>query len=384
MSEHGVRLLTALLLGLAVVSLGMPATSAQEKETKKTLAQKLAKLNEPWPDAEGMSRRRMEAEQRRLFATTDPLTFTLTADFDALNKDRTVDSAKRFPGVLTVAGADGKTDTIPVKLGTRGNFRLMKRNCSFVPIRIEFPEDKVQGTVFEAQDSLKLGTHCQNAKEYEQYTMREYLTYRIFNLFTPRSFRARLAKGTYVDSVSGKTVAAKYALFIESDNDVARRMEGREAALPNALFKDLDSDTLTQMMLFEYMIGNTDYSIVRLHNVRLIKGPARSILYPVPYDWDISGLVNPPYAIPDRRLPIKTVLERMYRGPCQTAEQWEPLLLKFRAKKAEVLALFDSIPDLEQGNRRQSKAYLEEFFSTISKPSSFKHDLVDCKPQPTM
>ena len=120
MSRRPSRSFMALLLGLVVATLAMRATPAQEKETKKTLAQKLAKLNEPWPDSEALARRRMEAERRPLFTATDPLAFTLTADFDALNKDRTTDSAKRFPGVLTVAGADGKSSAIPVKLGSRG------------------------------------------------------------------------------------------------------------------------------------------------------------------------------------------------------------------------------------------------------------------------
>ena len=67
----------------------------------------LLKLAEPWPDADALKARRAEAEARPLFSTTDPLEFTLTANFNAINKDRNPESTTRYPAVLTVAGADG-------------------------------------------------------------------------------------------------------------------------------------------------------------------------------------------------------------------------------------------------------------------------------------
>ena len=74
----------------------------------------------------------------------------------------------------------------------------------------------------------------------------------------------------------------------------------------------LDAPTLTRMMLFEYMIGNTDFSIWALHNVRIVQDRARK-LFPVPYDFDLSGFVHAPYATPDPRIGIRSVLDRLYR-----------------------------------------------------------------------
>jgi hypothetical protein len=273
------RFVPTLLLLLLVVA---DAAIAQEAEKpRKRKKGSLARLAEPWPDAEKVRERRRAAENRRLFQNSDPLRLTLTADFRAVNKERDPASRRRFPAVLRIIGDDGEDRSIPVHLRTRGHFRLMSRNCSFVPLRVEFPRQGVEGTEFEGAGSLKLGTHCEGDREYEQYTLREYLAYRIFNLLTPRSFRARLAKATHVDSTSGKTVATRYAMFIESEGDVARRLEGRIVPLPRTLFRDLDPDTLTLMMLFEYMIGNTDFSIFALHNVRLVQDQAR-VLYPIP------------------------------------------------------------------------------------------------------
>jgi hypothetical protein len=373
-------LVAALLLGALVA---LPAAPAQAQISPKT-RESLAKLAQPWPDAEGMRARRTDAENRRLFQSSEPLTFTLTADFKTVNNDRDENSTKRYPATLTVTGGAATTVSVPVKLGTRGHFRLRKTSCSFVPLRVEFSQKEVAGTVFDRQGALKLVTHCQNTGEYDQYTLREYLVYRILNLLTPRSFRARLAKATYVDAASGKPLATRYAMFIEDDDDVARRMDGRVVELPRALFKDLDSETLTLMALFEYMIANTDLSIIMLHNVRLVQDEKR-VLYSVPYDFDLAGLVDTHYAIVDRNLGIKTVRERLYRGPCRSGDELEPVLEKFRAKKGEVMALYDSLPDLESSYRRGAKEYLEEFYGLISRKDRVQKVLVDgCKRAPGM
>jgi hypothetical protein len=363
--------LLALLCALAPAHGPAQETPANEAPAKKDPR---ARLAEPWPEEKKLRERRKDAEKRALFKTDAPLAFTLTADWKAVNGDRQRDSTKRFPAVLTVAGYEGETHTLQVTLGTRGKSRLDPRTCSFVPLRVAFGKG-TKGTPFAGQQALKLVTHCQTGRDFEQIKLREYLAYRIFNLLTPHSFRARLSRGTYIDSGTGKTRATSYAMFVEAESDLARRMEGRIAALPRALFRDLDQDTLTLMMLFEYMIGNTDFSIHALHNVRLVQ--TRTALHPVPYDFDFSGFVHAPYASPARRLPIKSVLERLHRGPCRRAEELEPILAKFREMKQETLLLLESLPDLDSGSRREAKQYLEDFYSTISRKGGIKSQLVD-------
>src|SRR5262249_55116350 len=279
-------------------------------------------------------------DARGLFKETEPLAFTLTGDFKAVNKERTPNNKKLFPAVISVQEAKGRQD-IPVQIGSRGHFRLMPRNCDFVPIRVEFErgaDAAAVGTAFEGQKSLKLGTHCRGDREYDNYTLKEYLTYRLFNLVTPLSFRARLARATYVDASTKKTIASRYAIFIEHENDVARRFGGRVVELKRIQFDDLDAATLNRMMLFEYMIGNTDFSIWMLHNVRIVQDPNRKI-YSVPYDFDLTGLVHPPYAAPDPRLGIRSVVDRLYRGPCRTTEDFDAAAESFRAKRADMFTL---------------------------------------------
>jgi hypothetical protein len=302
-----------------------------------------------------------------------------------INKDHNPESAKRYPGILTVASRDKTPRSIDVKLSARGHFRRMARNCSWVPLRVEFPKEGTAGTVFEGQTTLKLGTGCEDSKDFEQITLREYLAYPLYHLVTPLSFRARLAKGTYVEEKSQKKLTTRVALFIENDSDVARRNEGRIVELPRIEFKDLDPESLTRAMLYEYAIGNTDVSIYALHNVKFVQKPGTRPLYLVPYDFDLSGLVHAPYAIPDRRLGLRSVVDRMYRGPCRTTEEFEAVAAGFRERQKPMLALLDSIDGLDRAVRSEMKDYLESFFRLIEKPESIKKNFVNgCKPQTTM
>ena len=378
--------MAARLASIAIVAL-VCATAALPSAQKAAAPQKknpLLKLAEPWPEADVLKARRHEAENRPLFKSTDPLEFTLTGPFNVINKDHNPESAKRYPGVLSVAGANGAIKTLSVKLSARGHFRRMARNCSVVPLRIEFSKEELAGTVFEGQSTLKLGTGCDSSKEFDQYTLREYLTYPMYHMLTPLSFRARLARATYVEEGSMKKSNPRYALFIEHENDVARRNEGRVVDLQRISFTDLEHESLTRTMMYEYMVGNTDVSIWALHNVRFVQNPERK-LFVVPYDFDISGFVHPPYAIPDRRLGLRSVVDRLYRGPCRTTEEFEKVAEKFRDKRKEMLSLIDSLKDLDANSRSETKDYLEIFFRQIDKPESIKKQFVNgCKPQPTM
>lgn len=342
-------------------------------------SKKKDRLARPWPDAEELRARQLAAENLPLFRTAEPLAFTLAADFDAVNEDRTVDSPKRFPGVLTVAGENGGPVTIPVQLGTRGNLRLKPKICFFVPLRVEFSKKQARGTPFEGQGSLKLVTHCRNSGDYEERVLEEALAYRIANVVTAASFRTRVARATYVDSRNGKTLTTRWAMFIEDADDVARRLQGRIAPLKK-LFRDLDQPSLLRLSLFQFAIGNTDYSIHALHNVRLVQD-RQGVLRPLAYDFDVSGLVDPPYGAPDPRLLIRSLRDRLYRGPCLPLDEFEPILAEFRAKKTQILALYDAEPGLDQKRRDAAKDYLAEFFDIIESPERTKRFLVDrCRP----
>jgi hypothetical protein len=364
------RLAFAMFAAFVALALAGPAAVAQ-KTPAAVPAVKAPMTVKPWPEDDVLLARRTEAQNRRLFQDGPPLEFTLTSEFNLINGERTPNNARQFAGVLTVDGAD-----IPVTLGSRGHLRLKSQTCDFVPIKLAFAPAAPGGTLFEGQTTLKLGTHCRSDREYDQYVMREYLAYKLANLVTPLSFRARLARGTYVDARSKKTLSTHSALFLEHENDVARRLGAREVRLPHMIFSEFDPEALTTVMLLEYMLGNTDYSIWTQHNVVIVQDKRRKF-FPVPYDFDLSGMVNPPYAAPDPRLSLRRVTDRLYRGPCRTVEAFDAAAEPFRAQRAGMLAAIDAVGELGLAHRREMKDYLESFFRRIATPESIKKTFVD-------
>ncbi|MGE5361185.1 MAG: hypothetical protein ACM3NQ_19380 [Bacteroidales bacterium] len=356
-----------------------PAPPAkQTPKAKKTAVEKHA---EPWPDGATIAARRADAEARRLFQSTDTLHVTLTADFGAVNGDRNRTSTKTFPASLAVAGDNGTQLSIPVTLKTRGKIRLDPRVCAFAPLSVTFTKKDAKSTPFDGQRTLKLVAHCQNSDIYDQFIVKEYLAYRLFNLVTPRSFRARLARVEYVNAKNAKPMFTRYAVFVEDDDDVARRLEGRVLEFPHTAFENYDQDALTTMMVFQYMIGNTDFSLWALHNAKMVQTRYRP-LYPIVWDFDASGIVFPPYVMPDPSLQLSSFEDRKYRGPCRTLEAFEPTFALFRAKRAESLALLDAQPELSESHRKQAKRFLEQFYATLERKDALKKEFVDkCNPK---
>ena len=368
-------LVVAVLIAIGAASFAAAQTAKPAPAAKKN---PLLKLIEPWPAPAKLQERRIEAESDPLFASTEPLAITLVGDFKAINKDRDPLSKQPYPAKLQIGDV-----SMPVSINARGHLRRMVRTCDYVPLRVEFSKKDAKGTIFARQDALKLVVQCANGGEFEQFILREHLAYRIFNVLTLRSFRSRLVRVTYVDAATGKTAGTRAGIFLEDETMVARRMEGRIVELPRLRFEELDMDTLMPMMIFEYMIGNTDYSIYALHNVRIVQRPDKS-LHPIPYDFDVSGLVNPPYGIPARGLMLKSVTDRLYRGPCRTQELVDPIVANFVAKKDIIKALPDSLPGIEGDTRREVRSFIDSFYSSIKGPKDVRGLFVTCKQRSTM
>jgi len=380
------RFATAILLAVVVdAALAGWATGVQAQATQappqSAPAAKPPKQAPRWPpDAATLEKQRLEAERLPLFASLDPIDVTITADFKTVQRDRNVTSKKLYPGTFAITTAGTTGAPIPIQLRTRGNVRRNPRLCDFAPLRLELPKDGVKGTIFEDQGGIKLGTHCQGDRLYQQYTLKEYLANRQHNVLTPRSLRVRLANVTYADADPSKKPYTKLGIFYEDADDVAKRMEARELPVPRQMFKYVDQDSLRFMSLFQYMIGNTDYSILTLHNV-IILDDVKGVRHTVPYDFDYSGLVNAHYAAVAKGLEITSVTDRLYRGPCMTEAELEKALTPFREKRAELLALPGSIQGLDEGHRKSAEKYLNEFFELIGQPDKAKRTFVTgCKP----
>ena len=310
-----------------------------------------------------------------LFATDEVLSLTLTARMQPILRDRAPlkdgEAGTPHPALLTVAGEAGVVQ-LPVQLRARGNFRKSSGNCAMPPLFVDVPKKKAQNTVFAGQSSLKLVTHCAD----EAYVVREYLAYRIANLLTDLSYRARLAQVTYADSAkkgSGldRSGLVRWGVLLEDIGDVAKR--NRATTFKNR-YKAEHCDTLAMatVALFEYLIGNTDWSVAYRHNIRMLTDSAHRRPVPVPYDFDHAGIVSAPYARPAEALGIESVRQRLYRGPIYPLSVLNRVIEKFNAVKPQLYALYEGNPQLDRSYIRQTVAYLDEFYTLINTPKQMR------------
>jgi hypothetical protein len=290
-------------------------------------------------------------------------------------KDRS--GCKDVPAILTYS-MDGQEDQeIPVLLKTRGNWRLRRDICSMPPLFIIFPEEKTEGTLFAGQDMLPLTTHCKSKYgRYDNYVLKEYLAYRIYNLLSEKSVRVRLTYIHYRKSAQKKLSNAHYGFLNEHFLSVAAR-NGNELFKTEA-YDPAQSDPMEvgTMELFQFMIGNTDFSALAQHNIVLLRDPDGQVT-PLPCDFDFSGLVDAEYAGPPPALPIHSNRQRLYRGFCHPGMDWDALFRKFRDIRMQVFELIESLPDLSERARKSSLKYMKDFYKILDSPKKRQRDIVD-------
>jgi len=307
-----------------------------------------------------------------LFEADEVLRVRLEGPLSTLIKERSEE--EELPARMTVPAADGSESIVDVAIRARGNFRRRRSTCPFPPIRLNFPTKQVEGTMFEDQDKLKLVTHCHSRRaHYEQHVLREYLAYRLLGTLTDESFRVRLLEITYVDTESNDDTLTKMGFVIEDDDDVSRRIGKDALSVDKLSYDDLDREFTNLVMMYEFMIGNTDFSLIRgpagddcCHNsVPMTSGgPAHS----VPYDFDMAGIVDAPYATPDPRMKLRSVKDRLYRGRCSNNELLPATLDRFRAARDSMFEIVAGVPTLDTRHREQVERYLGQFFEIIDDP----------------
>lgn len=308
------------------------------------------------------------------FDAQDPIEVTLTANIGKLRGDKRGDPPWR-PATMSYKSLDGNPLTIPLQARTRGIWRL--RMCDFPPLRLNFKGETSKGSIFHKLDKPKLVSYCQDNDSYEQYILQEFQLYRIYQLLTPVSHKARLLRLTYADSGSGKVRAQRYGFLIEEPKAIAARLGGKFVEQTGAGASDLDSDQDALLGVFQYMIGNTDFSIAGLHNVELLIKEDGTVM-PIAYDFDFAGAVNAQYATPDESLHIPNVRRRLFRGYCTDPASYARAFDVFVKKRTEIYALYnDEIGRLlKPGTVKETLRYFDEFYETINDPRSAKRSIL--------
>lgn len=303
---------------------------------------------------------------QQFFLDETVIDVTLTTDIKRLRTEKKVITWQ--PANIVMRFSDTAVISETIRVQPRGEFR--KVNCDLASLMFDF---KNPGSPkLSNLRKLKMVGGCRSTLTDEELLLKEYLIYKIYNLLTNMSFRTRLLHITYKDSRDKQKPYKQYAFLIEDIKDVATRNNCVEVKKRIGRPLPTERQHSTFVCMFQYMIGNTDWSLPNFHNIKMIvpKTDTLGPCYLVPYDFDYTGLVDAHYALPQEQFGTTSIKERVYRGPPRTADEVQQQIDLFKERKERIMYFINNFPLLGRGIKKDMVSYLEEFYKIIGSKSS--------------
>lgn len=318
-------------------------------------------------------------EKSVLFSSTDPIEIKMKFSVKELRSE--TNDSTFMDSFLQYKNEKGEWDSVDVQLRTRGNFRL--KNCYYPPVRMKIKKKEGEGTIFEGNKSLKLVLPCNKIKNADGFLMREYLCYQLFEEVSQYTFDTRLIKVTLENKdEKGGEYFQLMGFLIEDDDEVADRFGGNiinDKKIPATFMQD---SAIVRHDFFQMMIGNTDWSNLFRHNETVLQLDEKTVV-PLAYDFDMTGLVNPPYAQVSDQIEIEKVTERLYRGYCRDPRLLEAVRQEFLVAEPRILKHIDLlIGTVEDRDIKFVRGFLDDFFKVLKDDRQFKAEVLDaCRSQ---
>ena len=263
------------------------------------------------------------------------LELKLETDITSLREERTnIDYQK---AKLTFKDAHGQEQLWDMKVRIRGNFR--RKFCSDIPpLKLKFKKDDLKAKRLADFNDMKLVTFCLSDKiDAKELILKEYLAYKFLNELTPMSYRVQLVKITYIDSETGEK-SKQWGIILEDTAQLKDRLDVKNCEeCYNLSASYYDQDQVQIVSFFQYLIGNSDWDLRQIRNVKLFIKDDKVI--PVPYDFDFSGMVNAPYAVPNLAYQLDSIQQRIYLGYTEHVNDLEKYKELFVQKKRALLDL---------------------------------------------
>jgi hypothetical protein len=304
--------------------------------------------------------------------------FELSLRFDIDEYKRTKNEDIYLNAVLTYHINSKDSINRAIKLKSRGIAR--RKICQFPPLSLNFKKAEFVKEDLKKIEKVKLVTHCERGNE--EYLFREYLVYKLYNVLTDNSFKVRLVKINYINTHKKSKPVSTYAFFIEPLEFLAERTNSLKVEKMNLGPNNILPEIMDRVSIFNYMVGNTDWSVPGQHNCKILSmkdsaHPELGML--VPYDFDYTGLVNSKYAVPYEPLGLENVRERYYLGMCRSEDVFSNALKEFSDKKEECYKVITDFPLLSEKSKKDMIGFLDSFFQGIGKQNVLSDMKRTCK-----
>lgn len=312
-------------------------------------------------------------ETNLLFASKDPIHLRASGSTKAIKKN-TNDSTYTH-GKFSYEIQPEQWIDIETEARVRGNFRL--KNCYFPPLKLKFKKKSIKGTVFEGNKTVKLVLPCKRQSNMNPLIGREYICYRFYEEVTPFHFKSRLVNLELTEAKKRKThVYELLAFMVEDNSKVAERSNGKIMEMKGLSPSVFDPVHTVRNDYFQYMIGNADWSAVYQHNSNILFADGKYM--PLPYDFDMSGLVSADYAqVNPPSLGTGDPRERVYRGFCKEEKVMEDIRKEYLSLEKKFHDIIDqNTPYVKASDTRDMHSYVDEFYQIMKDDRLFKNSIL--------
>jgi hypothetical protein len=274
-----------------------------------------------------------------------------------------------------------ETDSVNKKLRLRARGDYRYRTCEFPPIRLNFRDTSFGFADLDSLNNVKMVTHCFDTVTFENYLMREYLIYKLYNIVTDYSFRVRFLKVRYIDIGKDALYYEQYGFVLEPIDMITSRYNAVELEDVEFGFDDVEPELMNKIAVFQFLLGNSDWNIPMIHNFKIIKQSESltSKVIPIPYDFDYSGFVNAHYSVPRGDLNLLKITDRAYLGPCRSEEEFRLTLDEFMGYKEAFLDEVRNFRYLDRTVRRELLDYINSFYDLYRKDILLNQLLEECE-----
>jgi len=311
-----------------------------------------------------------------LFQNQTPISMQLKFSIKKIKKN--TNDSTYIESILFYKNESDLWDSIKTDLRARGNFR--RKNCYYVPLKLKLKKTLTEGTIFFFYYKLKIVLPCLIERYNNDYVMKEYMAYKLYEIISPYHFKTRLANIEFLEE-KGKRIKKHEikGIIIEDIDKVAERYGGNEY---DKVIHPMELDTIIAIRnsFFQYLIGNTDFSLKFQHNEKLLFINKKFII--IPYDFDMSGLVNTSYATISgtQNLPIKIteVTQRAYKGYPRNELLLQKVREEFMANKDQIFNTVNGLQEFFKDQKQfyEAKKFIAQFYEVIENNKKFKKNFI--------
>ncbi len=309
-----------------------------------------------------------------VFDDTTILELRLQSDFTYLEAHK-IEEEYQF-GTLGVQYSDSLYMRCQVRIKTRGQSR--KDYCAAPPFWINFKKSNLEVSELKHLSKVKIVNQCHPYPLYQNYLLREYLAYKVFEQLHPYSFKTRLAKITYVDTGNQGETWQQYAFLIEENDMLGERLALEEVNRPTDELARLDTTCITALSIAQFLLGNVDWHVQSGHNIKYYQPSPEEDepVYLVGYDFDLSGFVNPAYGKPIDKLKMIDIRDRRFIGCPWSEATLQRCIQQVLDKQEAIEQTVLNFEYLSREDRRDMLRYLNIAFNQLANPKKVERALM--------